>query len=159
MCSVSWLPWNNRDLRGWEWQHLWNVSDQEILSIRGHSGHIYDIEWSPSGQYFSSAGGVDGAARVWDAQTGTEILALRGHDGHISEVAFSPDGKLLATVGGSDKLVMVYEIPSGKEVFKLKGHDSKTHCVAFAPSGKQLVSGDAGGVIKVWDTSTGIPTS
>jgi len=145
----------SEDLRGWEWHHLWHISDQAILTMKGHDGHIYDIEWSPSGQHFASAGGDDGAARIWDAQTGTEILAFRGHEGDTSEVAFSPDGKLLATVGGSDKLVMVYEIPSGIEVFKLKGHDNSTHCVAFAPSGKQLASGDAGGVIKVWDTSTG----
>jgi serine/threonine protein kinase len=142
------------DLRGWEWHYLWHVSNQEILSIKGHDGDIYDIEWSPCGRYFASAGGDDNIARVWDAQTANEILTLHGHDGPVSRVTFSPDGNLLATVN-SDKLIRLYEIPTGRNCLTIEGHDNEICCVAFDSSGKQIVSGDDGGIIKVWDTSTG----
>lgn len=145
----------SEDLRGWEWHYLWHISDQAILTTKGHSGHIYDIAWSPCGRYFASAGGSDKTARVWDAETATEILTLREREGYVVEVSFSKDGSLLAVVGGSDKFVRIYEIPSGTEIHRLQGHDKGIGSVAFSPSGKELVSGGVDGVIKIWDASTG----
>jgi len=37
----------------------------------------------------------------------------------------------------------------------LSGHQARVEALAFAPDGKLLVSGDAGGVLKVWDLRTG----
>jgi WD40 repeat protein len=142
------------DLRAWEWYYLWHVSDPSLLSIEGHDGYMSDIEWSPCGRYFASAGAEDNTTKVWDTETGTEILTLNDQKEPVSDVSFSPDGRLLA-IACYDKLVRVYEIPSGKEVFKLEGHNNQVRCVAFGSSGKQLVSGDFDGVIKVWDALIG----
>jgi WD40 repeat protein len=38
----------------------------------------------------------------------------------------------------------------------LEGHDGLMHCLAFSPDGKRLVTGDAEGVVKLWDTRTGL---
>jgi WD40 repeat protein len=49
---------------------------------------------------------VDGAVKVWDAQTGQETLTLKGED-WVTSVAFSPDGRRLASARGTDGSVQV----------------------------------------------------
>jgi WD40 repeat protein len=38
---------------------------------------------------------------------------------------------------------------------KLRGHDRPVSCVAFPPDGKRLVSGCAGGTLRLWDAADG----
>jgi WD40 repeat protein len=50
-----------------------------------------DIALSPDGRRLV-VGGLDGAARVFDARTGELLAVLAAHDERISGVAVSPDG-------------------------------------------------------------------
>jgi len=65
-----------------------------IRSLTGHSGVVYDVDWSPNGGEVVS-GGEDGL-RVWDSTTGTGRLV---NSTLTSAVAYNPTGTQLA-VGG-----------------------------------------------------------
>ena len=78
---------------------MWDAATgQETLTLKGHTGCLYDVAFSPDGKRFASASD-DGTAKVWDATTGLEVLTLKGHGGMVSGVAFSPDGQRLASAG------------------------------------------------------------
>jgi WD40 repeat protein len=47
---------------------------QKLLTLRGHTGGVWPVVFSPDGKRLASAS-VDQTVRVWDAQTGQERRA------------------------------------------------------------------------------------
>ena len=75
------------------------------MTHSGSDGHVSSVAFSPVGKYVVS-GGLDNAARVWDAITGQEIARMT-HDDIVQSVAFSPDGKFVVS-GSADGIVRVW---------------------------------------------------
>ena len=145
------------ELRGWEYGHLLcrsvRRSFDELLTLKGHSGRVHSIAFSPDGKCLAS-GSQDQTIKLWDTATGTELLTLKGHSSGVVSVAFSPDGKLLAS-GSVDKTVKLWNTATGKELLTFKGHSGGVFSVAFSPDGKRLASGSGDTTIKIWDTGIG----
>ena len=83
---------------------------QETLTLKGHSGGVNSVSFSPDGKRIAS-GSFDRTVKVWDAQTGQETLTLKGHTGYVSSVSFSPDGKRIVS-GSWDNTLKVWDISS-----------------------------------------------
>jgi WD40 repeat protein len=79
----------------------------ELLSLKGHSGVITSIAFSPDNNRLATTSS-DATIKVWDRETGQELLTLVGHSGRDNDVAFSPDGNRLAA-GGPNGTVLIYD--------------------------------------------------
>jgi WD40 repeat protein/serine/threonine protein kinase len=141
------------DLRGWEWNRLNYVSDQSLMTLRGHKGWVYSVAVSPDSKRVISGGDADGTIRVWDLTTGETLKTLAGHTGTIRSLAFSPDGKKIIS-GSMDKTIKVWDAETGAEVMTLR-RDSYVSSVAISPDGRRIVSVSGRKIIKVWDAETG----
>lgn len=80
-------------------------------TLRGHTGPIGRIAWSPDGRTLASPS-ADSTIRLWNSETGQCVRKLKGQGGGHECVAFDPAGKILAAKN-SDGTVGVWDIASG----------------------------------------------
>ena len=124
-----------------------------VRTLRGHTGWIGRIAWSPDGRLLASPS-VDSTIRMWDAETGEYLHTLEGPKNNFVGVAFDRSGCTLA--GGSfDNTVKLWEAATGKLIRSLKGHMEAVNSVAFDPAGHTLASGGFDNTVKLWEAATG----
>ena len=72
------------------------MSRQETLTLKGHTGSVLSVAFSPDGKRIVS-GSEDETLKVWDAVSGQVTLTLKGHSSSVNSVGFSPDGKRIVS--------------------------------------------------------------
>jgi WD40 repeat protein len=118
-----------------------------------HGTPIMHVELSPDGERLATSG-MDGIARVWDANTGEKLLALDGRAGCcMSCVAFSPVENMLA--GTASTQVVIWDAASGEERKWFFAHAHHTSAVAYSRDGSKLATGGEDKKARVWDAETG----
>ena len=129
---------------------LWNLRNDTVQTLRGHSGQVNAIAFSPNGQLLAS-GGDDWNFKLWDVDKRENIATLdhvvNRTRYQVKDVAFSPDGQRLATAAQHVKL---WQVSTRSEIATLQ-HDAYVWTLAFSPNGQRLAAGDQGGTVKVWD--------
>ena len=134
------------------------------------------LAFSPDGTKLAS-GSVDKTVKLWDISTGKNMSTLTGHTDMVESIAFSPDGTKLAS-GSQDETVRLWDVSTGAninilgkidntsaavqmlQIFSGRGPSSTQRkspvtSVAFSPDGTKLASGELGGMVKLWDVSSG----
>ena len=139
---------------------FWSVSDRKeptgapLKSFRTieFPESIEQLQFSPDGRMLA-VGCLDSQIRITDLESGKVTADLPGR-----AVAFSPDGRMLVT-GASDAeptSVKLWDVASWQLLYTLEsGHIRPACSFAFSPDGKLLASGGHGGIVTVWDTTTG----
>jgi WD40 repeat protein len=122
-------------------------------TLRGHSGQVTSISYSPDGQLLASASS-DWTVRVWNAPEGRLRHTLRGHSGPVLSVACSPDGQLLAS-GSSGSVVRLWDVQNGSSVGAFEGHSSSVRSVAWKPDGQLLASAGDDRMVHIWRMAEG----
>ncbi|CCA77459.1 related to WD40-repeat protein (notchless protein), partial [Serendipita indica DSM 11827] len=107
-------------------------------SLRGHSGSVVAVAFSPDGSRIVS-GSRDQTIRLWDAKTGEPVGdPLRGHSNSVTAVAFSPDGSRIVS-GSEDETIRLWDAKTGEPVGDpLRGHSNSVNAVAFSPDGSRI---------------------
>ena len=152
---------------------LWEMStDREVRTLKGHSGGVLSVAFSPDGLYALS-GSADETVKLWEVSTGKELKTFKGHPGDVRSVVFSPDGKYVLSgssfrplEAGSlvpenhEETIKLWEVSTGREVRTLKGHSEVVNSIVFSPDGRYALSGVADLLpyltdIILWEVATG----
>ena len=147
---------DGRELVSGSWDHIAKVWDlrnyAEDSSFTKHDDALLCVAISPDGEIAASAG-WDDTIWIWDRKTAKPIRALVGHKGSVLSLAFSPGGTWLAS-GSEDRTARLWDVEKGRHVLTFPGHADDVKSVAFSDGsdGKyQLITGDATGVVRLWD--------
>ena len=109
---------------------IWNaIAGKQTLTLRGHSGWVTSLAFSPDGKRIVS-GSRDKVIKIWDTLNGRDLRSLRGHTNTVNSVAFSPDGKMIAS-GSSDKTIKVWSSSTGEVILTLEGHTDSVNSIAL----------------------------
>ena len=129
---------------------MWDLRTGKAHILKGHSGDVMAISFSPDGTQIASAS-MDKTVRVWDIKNNS-VSILNGHEGYVTGIAFSPDGVLLASAS-EDKTVRLWDLKTGAaQIFN--GHQGTVISVAFSQDGAFLASSSEDKTIRVWSVKT-----
>jgi WD40 repeat protein/serine/threonine protein kinase len=135
--TVAWLKRYAEEAANWSAaQVLAAEARSEGVAYRvlpGHDARVYGLAFFPDGRTLAS-GGVDGAIRLWNLESGSGRLLARG-DWHVHAVAVSGDGVYVAA--SQDWRVGVWRAATGDGGwFDFGGDDG----LAFSGDGRELVA-------------------
>ena len=138
---------------------VWDGSDpRPSVAPPEGTATLESVTFSPDGRRLA-AGDANGRVDDWDISAGGQLTAAgsppQSATTEINAVAFSPSGTILAT-GAADGSIQLYDTSSWKVIATLKAPNPVTS-VLFEPGGHRLVTGDSGGVTRLW--SVPVPAS
>jgi WD40 repeat protein len=134
-----------QNLRRWEWRYLWGQAHREPIVLRGHTGLVQAVQYSPDGSRLATAS-RDGTARVWDAATGELQLTLRGHLSGVRNIGFAGGGRWVVTAG-EDQAVKFWDAATGGELNRIAGAGD---LLAAARRGNVVATVGRKKVLAVW---------
>jgi WD40 repeat protein/serine/threonine protein kinase len=126
----------------------------EQARLTSSYGRMWSAAFSPNGRQIVTTD--DGAAQVWDAQTGKPLFALP-YGGTVYEAVYSADGTRLVVAGGIGS-VKIWDAASGALVRELRRDDASPRyfAVVMSPDARLVAAIDTrGDVSNVWDATTG----
>lgn len=128
-----------------------------VRTLRGHTGHVNDINFSRDGKTLCVAAGeasLFGEVTLWETSPWKRNRVIKGHSDSLYAALLSPDGNILATAG-YDQTIRLWETSTGKILRELTGHNGPVFALAFHPHGTVLASCSGDRTVKLWEVSTG----
>ncbi|MEX2187870.1 MAG: WD40 repeat domain-containing protein [Pirellulales bacterium] len=118
-----------------------------------HASTLIHIAVLPDGKRLV-ASAQDGAARLWDCETGKELQRFyNGQGGYVWCCTPLPGGEQVLTCG-SDSRVMRWDVRTGKAL-KTYVHSSDVFRLAVAPGGERFASTDNDNRTILWNMASG----
>ncbi|KAK6430912.1 Chromatin assembly factor 1 subunit [Oleoguttula sp. CCFEE 5521] len=120
---LLWVPTENAAYQktfgedGQEGLESWRV---KTMCRSSTGSEIYDLAWSPDGQFFLS-GSMDNVARIYNATNGQTVRQIAEHNHYVQGVAWDPLNEYIATQS-SDRSVHIYALKTKDGQFSLDAH-------------------------------------
>lgn len=132
---------------------IWDLGDDGLPVLRGHTSYVYPAVYSPDGQWIAT-GSWDHTVRLWDAETG-EHCATLVHKGTVRALAFGPDSSWLVSTSDGEERLQVWDVATARRRSEIDGTGKFAIAVAISADGSQVASADQYGAVSASATAAG----
>lgn len=142
---------------GWDGTaRVWSTEHPKPLRVL--VGHLSDVDcvcWHPNAHYVAT-GSSDCTVRLWDVATGGAVRVLTGgHKHKVCSLACSPNGKFAAS-GAVDGSIALWDLGEARLLGQFSA-GGPVWSLNFDRYGSMLASGDAGGLVGLYDAGAPEP--
>lgn len=142
---------------GWDGTaRVWSTEHPKPLRVL--VGHLSDVDcvcWHPNAHYVAT-GSSDCTVRLWDVATGGAVRVLTGgHKHKVCSLACSPNGKFAAS-GAVDGSIALWDLGEARLLGQFSA-GGPVWSLDFDRYGSMLASGDAGGLVGLYDAGAPEP--
>jgi len=141
------------------------TTDEEVMTLVGHSSEVFICAWSPQELKLASGSG-DATARIWTVPDGPcgqgreypspvvlhHVSGDKEKSKDVTTLDWNFDGTMLAT-GSYDGQARIWS-PGGVLLQTLSRHKGPIFSLKWNRTGKYLLSGSVDKTAVVWDTTT-----
>jgi WD40 repeat protein/serine/threonine protein kinase/Flp pilus assembly protein TadD len=117
-------------------------------------GGIHFLAFSPDGTRVATASDTNGAAYVWDAETGRNLFSPLKHGSWVHHVEFNPEGTRLLT-SSDDGMARLWNLVTGSGRTATLPHQASLRSAAFTSGSSRIVTVSTKGTPRIWDPATG----
>ena len=128
----------------WVWDAQTGV---ELLRFPGNYGSKF-VDVSPRGDWVVSDG-PNGAAVVWQLETGRGVSIITDPHDSITAAAFCPDGRRIVS-GGREGAVKVWDAATAAERGRVGERNGSIRHVAVSADGRRALTADSEGNVVLW---------
>jgi WD40 repeat protein len=139
---------------------LGSTGAKSPIALRGHSGPVLGIAWSPGDDLVVTAS-ADRSLKVWSSIDGKLLRSFPHHTEPVHAVVFRPaprsasDSAVECASASDDGTVRVWQPKIGRMVRIIRGHDNPVFSLAYAPDGRSsLYSAGKDGIIRWLDPNS-----
>jgi len=111
------------------------------------------VVFSPDGRLCAS-GGVDGAIKIRDVDSGTVVRSIDAHPAPIRALAFTPDGSCVISAGIEDKH-WLWTVETGERTWIPVSHLAPIIDYALSETARYLVTCGRDAMVHLWDVPSG----
>ena len=149
-----------KEFRGWEWDYLNGLCNQDVFTVATHKRSVGVIELSPDGKLIAS--GDDGGVVCLTSTTSGELVReFPPLESGVTALDFDTKGSrlLAATVGGStqypDGSVIVWDVATGEQTVRFTAKGGVLLDPRFSPD-DTLIAGSAANLgVHLWNAADG----
>jgi WD40 repeat protein len=126
---------------------LWDLERYQLVAqLEGHIGQAFSARYVDGGHAIITVG-TDGAARLWNGQTGRLLHAYRSTSDFLADAVVAFDGAMIVA-GGSDGVLWFWDRATARPLWRLQAHSS--HVVGIHLEGDEVVTRGFGGEVSRW---------
>lgn len=169
--AIAWHPFQSLWAAGHgETVRIWDEEGNCMQTLKGHTGLVMSITWSPCGQWIASSSD-DATIRIWSLEQEHTVQVLSGHRRSIWSISWHTiadsesttrddslifdESKSLLASGSHDQTVKLWNPTTGNCIRTLHGHTNSLRDLTWNRVGTMLASVTHSRQVKLWNTTTG----
>jgi WD40 repeat protein len=109
---------------------LWDLERRRVIApLDGDKAPVFSARFVRDDRQILTAG-TDGAARMWDADSGRLRKMYFRSAPYLIDAALDPGGTMVVTAGG-DGVLRFWDVSSGRMLWTLRAHDARVAGIHF----------------------------
>ncbi|KAK3288194.1 hypothetical protein CYMTET_4329 [Cymbomonas tetramitiformis] len=129
-----------------------SYSEQYLESYFGHSGPLYQIQWSPFAHNLFLSASADWSVKLWQEDSDTALITFQSGNEEVADLQWSPTNSTVFGTVTCDGRLEVWDLSVStlKPILAHTLEENKLSCLLFSEASPIVVCGGSNGSVSVF---------